>query len=48
MMAHCARTGEPIDIDRVRDRLDGLAATDDLQLAERRTRLGDALGTHQT
>ena len=48
MIAHCAGTGEPIDVDRVRARLDGLAATDDLQLAERRTRLHDALGASQT
>lgn len=46
MIAHCAKTGEPIDIDRIRARLDGLAGTDDLQLAERRTRLRDALGPH--
>ncbi len=43
MMAHCAETGESVDVDRVRLRLDTLATPDDLELAERRARLRAAL-----
>src|SRR5712691_4763012 len=39
MISHCAETGESIDVDRVRARLDALGIGDDLDLAERRARL---------
>jgi hypothetical protein len=45
MIAYCAETGESIDVDRVRVRLDALAGTDDLELAERRARLREVLAS---
>lgn len=43
MLSHCARTGEPVEVERVVARLDSLSATDELQLSRRRAQLRDAL-----
>lgn len=43
LLAHCRATGELVDAERVRARLDALPATDDVALRDRRARLRDAL-----
>lgn len=43
MIAHCAQTGESVDVARVVARLDSLPSTDDLLLARRREAFRDAL-----
>jgi hypothetical protein len=45
MISYCVETGESIDVARVRGRIDVLASTDDLELAERRAALRAALTT---